>query len=156
MAFVGWTMNLYVQTGPCSLCGDTDYPLSMGGPSICPRCDCSPPSPLEIRRLHETIASLQAQLLSPTPDHGRALAAQIADEHLAEVLELVTKLRHGFDRDEDGFAFIVEHNPNARCGRYTDGNYQCHCGLVATVDALRGAEKLLEQAIAQVQRLGEA
>jgi hypothetical protein len=26
--------------GPCNLCGLTDYPLSMGGPTICPSCDC--------------------------------------------------------------------------------------------------------------------
>lgn len=28
------------QSGPCIVCGETDYPLSMGGPSICPSCDC--------------------------------------------------------------------------------------------------------------------
>ena len=28
------------QPGPCELCGATDYPLSMGGPAICPACDC--------------------------------------------------------------------------------------------------------------------
>ena len=26
--------------GPCKLCGATDYALSMGGPTICPACDC--------------------------------------------------------------------------------------------------------------------
>ena len=26
--------------GPCSVCGTTNYPNSMGGPSICPSCDC--------------------------------------------------------------------------------------------------------------------
>jgi hypothetical protein len=26
--------------GPCVLCGAKDYPLSMGGPTICPACDC--------------------------------------------------------------------------------------------------------------------
>jgi len=26
--------------GPCILSGDTNYALSMGGPSICPACDC--------------------------------------------------------------------------------------------------------------------
>ena len=28
------------QKGPCVCCGITDYPLSMGGPDICPKCDC--------------------------------------------------------------------------------------------------------------------
>lgn len=26
--------------GPCIICGDTNYNLSMGGPTICPPCDC--------------------------------------------------------------------------------------------------------------------
>jgi hypothetical protein len=25
--------------GPCIGCGDVDYPLSIGGPTICPSCD---------------------------------------------------------------------------------------------------------------------
>lgn len=29
-----------VMPGPCVLCGTTDYPLSVGGPSVCPACDC--------------------------------------------------------------------------------------------------------------------
>lgn len=27
-------------SGPCIVCGKTNYPLSMGGPDICPMCDC--------------------------------------------------------------------------------------------------------------------
>jgi hypothetical protein len=27
------------MTGPCVSCGDTGYPLSCGGPSLCPTCD---------------------------------------------------------------------------------------------------------------------
>jgi len=26
--------------GPCVVCGDTNYELSCGGPTICPKCDC--------------------------------------------------------------------------------------------------------------------
>lgn len=26
--------------GPCVICGATGYPLSIGGPTICPSCDC--------------------------------------------------------------------------------------------------------------------
>jgi hypothetical protein len=33
-----------LQPGPCIVCGLTDYPLSMGGPEICPACDCGIPS----------------------------------------------------------------------------------------------------------------
>lgn len=28
------------QSGPCVICGDTNYGLSCGGPTICPKCDC--------------------------------------------------------------------------------------------------------------------
>jgi len=26
--------------GPCYMCGATNYPMSLGGPYICPSCDC--------------------------------------------------------------------------------------------------------------------
>jgi len=29
-----------MPSGPCALCGDTNYALSMGGPMVCPACDC--------------------------------------------------------------------------------------------------------------------
>jgi len=29
-----------MNPGPCILCGTTNYPMSMGGPTICPACDC--------------------------------------------------------------------------------------------------------------------
>ena len=31
--------DLQIQLGPCVVCGETNYPLSMGGPTICPACD---------------------------------------------------------------------------------------------------------------------
>ena len=39
----GMRPSLVPQPGPCARCGATGYPLSMGGPSICPACDCMPP-----------------------------------------------------------------------------------------------------------------
>lgn len=37
-------MSIHATTptyaGPCIVCGRTNYPLSAGGPTICPRCDC--------------------------------------------------------------------------------------------------------------------
>ena len=53
------------QPGPCVSCGATSYPLSMGGPSICPACDCMPPERRvrqlaeENRRLRERVAELE-------------------------------------------------------------------------------------------------
>lgn len=29
-----------IVAGPCTLCGETNYPLSYGGPEVCPACDC--------------------------------------------------------------------------------------------------------------------
>lgn len=29
-----------LRPGPCCICGATDYALSCGGPTICPKCDC--------------------------------------------------------------------------------------------------------------------
>jgi hypothetical protein len=51
-----------IQAGPCAGCGTTGYGLSMGGPSICPACDCMPPErrvkdlAAENRRLRELLA----------------------------------------------------------------------------------------------------
>ena len=28
-----------IQSGPCVVCGKTNYPLSFGGQTICPTCD---------------------------------------------------------------------------------------------------------------------
>jgi len=40
-----------MPNGPCIVCGDTNYPLSMGGPGICPSCDCGiPPQTKKLRR----------------------------------------------------------------------------------------------------------
>ena len=32
--------DMMIQSGPCTMCGATNYPLSFGGPGICPACDC--------------------------------------------------------------------------------------------------------------------
>ena len=32
--------DFQIQSGPCIVCGRTDYPLSCGGSAICPACDC--------------------------------------------------------------------------------------------------------------------
>lgn len=53
------------QAGPCAGCGATGYGLSMGGPSICPACDCLPPERRvkhlaeENRMLRERVAELE-------------------------------------------------------------------------------------------------
>ena len=49
--------------GPCVVCGKTNYPLSMGGPSICPACDCGYTySRRHVEDLEKEIESLKRQL----------------------------------------------------------------------------------------------
>jgi hypothetical protein len=45
---------------PCTLCGAIDYPLSLGGPYICPSCDCGI-SP-EVSKLRRENAQLRSEL----------------------------------------------------------------------------------------------
>ena len=46
--------------GPCQMCGATNYSLSMGGPGICPSCDCGIPP--EVSRLKQRIAELNEDM----------------------------------------------------------------------------------------------
>jgi hypothetical protein len=48
--------------GPCVICGDVGYELSIGGPSICPSCDCGNFGPDVVRRQGKIIAELRARL----------------------------------------------------------------------------------------------
>ena len=48
--------------GPCIGCGATNYELSCGGPTICPRCDCGTDerdAPRRLRELREELARLR-------------------------------------------------------------------------------------------------
>ncbi len=50
------------QAGPCVVCGRTNYPLSMGGPTICPSCDCGYPPYAKVHSLCAEVEQLKAQL----------------------------------------------------------------------------------------------
>jgi hypothetical protein len=64
------------QAGPCTACGATGYGLSMGGPGICPACDCLPPERRvgqlaeENRQLRERIAELERLPAGQTGENG--------------------------------------------------------------------------------------
>ena len=73
--------SLTPQPGPCIGCGAENYPLSTGGPSICPACDCMPAEgrvkdlAAENRRLRQALEAATAQ--HQPPDWEREfLAAQ--------------------------------------------------------------------------------
>lgn len=52
-------IDLQFQSGPCKLCGATNYPLSMGGPDICCACDTGyTTSPAGVKALNERIQTL--------------------------------------------------------------------------------------------------
>lgn len=65
--------------GPCVVCGIKNYPLSMGGPTICPACDCGYSGPQQIAAQRGEIERLQDA-------KRRALA--IADERAKEIERL--------------------------------------------------------------------
>lgn len=63
------------MSGPCIYCGSINYAPSMGGPSICPSCDCGNFGPSVVQRQGETITALRTELaivkdilLNPNPD----------------------------------------------------------------------------------------
>ena len=65
--------------GPCVLCGDTHYALSVGGPGICPSCDCGDFGLKKVQRQAQVILELRKALQKLTcPDcaHPNCLLAR--------------------------------------------------------------------------------
>lgn len=60
--------------GPCVGCGATNYPLSMGGPSVCPACDVYPPE----KRVQQ-IAYERDQIVKAAWSYLDAVEAWLAD-----------------------------------------------------------------------------
>ena len=55
-------MNALIP-GPCRLCGDVNYPLSLGGPQVCSACDAG--------NFHDEGRALKRLLgLLPPPTHN--------------------------------------------------------------------------------------
>src|SRR5512140_1886133 len=59
-----------MPNGPCVVCGATNYPLSLGGPDICPSCDCGPPNPKQVRELGEAYNKLFAESMQTASDNS--------------------------------------------------------------------------------------
>jgi hypothetical protein len=50
------------ELGPCVVCGDTNYNLSCGGPTICPKCDCGNFDAATVHKQATIIVSLLARI----------------------------------------------------------------------------------------------
>lgn len=61
--------------GPCICCGATNYALSMGGPTICPSCDCGNFGAPTVTRQGKEIASLRARIATLTAALAKCDAA---------------------------------------------------------------------------------
>lgn len=66
------------MSGPCIYCGAVNYAPSMGGPMICPSCDCGNFGPSVVQRQGETITDLRTQLASEQATSEAACKAQRA------------------------------------------------------------------------------
>jgi hypothetical protein len=53
-------LNEQLMPGPCVICGLSNYPLSVGGSTICPSCDCGDFGPMKIERQRKQIERLTA------------------------------------------------------------------------------------------------
>lgn len=49
-----------MPVGPCVICGDRNYPLSLGGSTICPSCDCGIDP--KVRKLETELTTLRAEV----------------------------------------------------------------------------------------------
>ena len=55
-------MSDMLQAGPCVICGGTNYNLSCGGPTICPKCDCGNFDAATVEKQAKVIAELRGEL----------------------------------------------------------------------------------------------
>jgi hypothetical protein len=83
------------QPGPCIICGAKDYALSMGGPDICPSCDCGNFGPEVVKAQAQQITVLNAEL-----ELQRRLARVDASlaRRLGESIQANTRLRNEIEK----------------------------------------------------------
>ena len=64
-----------MSSGPCVLCGAINYPPSMGGPMICPSCDCGDFGVAKIQRQAAELARLRAHVAALEADKAALTTA---------------------------------------------------------------------------------
>lgn len=79
------------MSGPCVICGAKDYPLSMGGPAICPKCDCGTFDLATIQMQSKAMARLHAEIERLRVPHHPGSAHWLGDRDDAD------KTRHAVD-----------------------------------------------------------
>jgi hypothetical protein len=82
---IGATIMHPRQPGPCVICGCTDYDLSCGGPTICPKCDCGNFDSATVMQQAKVIADLRKQIQALTNP------AQAAPDAVRSALEIARK-----------------------------------------------------------------
>lgn len=71
-----------IVAGPCVVCGAVNYSLSMGGPGICPSCDCGVDP--EVARLRRRVRELEIERATLTvQENVSATAVQITHDPVA-------------------------------------------------------------------------
>lgn len=58
-------------SGPCIFCGKTNYPPSLGGPQVCPSCDCGHFSAATTMGQAKLITELQSSLTALEEENKR-------------------------------------------------------------------------------------
>ena len=91
------TDALPLQPGPCVICGGIDYPLSVGGPEICPSCDCGGFGIETVKRQGQIICELRARLL--IAERLNRVDAALA-RRLSECLRKNNQLRKQLEKDQ--------------------------------------------------------
>ena len=94
-----------VLEGPCIVCGATNYPLSMGGPTLCPSCDCGIDP--KIAKLQAENQVLQAQVESITKSANFMLNVELTKER-DQLQAQVDKYTQLFDRHQARERYISD------------------------------------------------
>ena len=111
------------QLGPCVICGDKNYELSCGGPSICPSCDCGIDP--KVKRLREEIVSKDQEITSLrtlVKELGQALADY--GEHDKDCL--LAQQKAGRPTEDGGYEMLYGYGKEEQWLREAP---PCSCGL---------------------------
>lgn len=70
------SFDMMHMPGPCVVCGDTNYTLSCGGPTICAKCDCGNFDAATVMKQAKVIAELREQLAAVSQPEVQSMEAR--------------------------------------------------------------------------------